>query len=350
MVSLLVLWAHQIRAANYAEAVHLADHCGGVAERGGDRGAIATANYLRGISFHHTGRLLQAESCLELSLHRDDEASRQALIKRFGYDRRVDALAILSNVVWLRGSPGHARRLSRMSIAEARQLDLAVPLCVALAAASFDTYLDGPDDDEVGALANELVDHAGKYGVESYHGFGLRMQALGRVRRMDTEKGAELLHSGLEKLSAARYGVFNAILPAEFARCLAVAGRTRQAIAVFERARIDLADENQLHAPELLRIRGELALRSGEGLAVCRQYFLRAIELSDRQGSLSWTLRAAISLAMAEKSDVKAEAARETLRATYAKFRDGADTFDLRLATRVLHGSYRRDDVAGAVR
>jgi len=153
-----------------------------------------------------------------------------------------------------------------------------------------------------------------------------------------------------KKLSAARYGVFDGILPAEFARCLAVAGCTQQAIAVFERARIDLTNENQLHAPELLRIRGELALRSSEGLAVCRQYFLRAIELSDRQGSLSWTLRAAISLAMAEKSDAKAEAARETLRATYAKFRDGADTFDLRLAARVLDGSYRRDDVAGAVR
>jgi hypothetical protein len=70
MVSLLVLWAHQIRIPNFAEAVQLADHCGDVAERGGDRGAIATANYMRGISFHHTGRLLQAESCLELSLHR----------------------------------------------------------------------------------------------------------------------------------------------------------------------------------------------------------------------------------------------------------------------------------------
>jgi predicted ATPase/DNA-binding winged helix-turn-helix (wHTH) protein len=350
LVSLLVLWAHKIRLPRYAEAVELAEYCGEVAQRIGDRGAIAMANYMRGISYHHTGRLLQAENCLEMSLHRDDEASRQALIKRFGYDRKVDALMILSSVMWLRGSPDHARRLNQMSLAEARQLDHAVPLCVALAGVSFNAYLTDTDDDRTRALADELIDHAGKYGVESYHGFGLAMQALSRVRRGDTETAAEFFYAGLEKLSAARYGVFHPILQAEFARCLAVAGRARQADAAFERAKIDLDDENQPYAPELLRIRGELALSNNEGLAVCRGYFLRAIETSDRQGSLSWTLRAATSLAIAEESGPTRERARSLLRATHAKFRDGSDTFDLTLATQVLDGSYSRDDLSGTVR
>ena len=93
LVSLLVLWAHQIRFPNYPEATELADRCGNVAERSGDRGAIAMANYMRGVTYHHSGRILDAEGCLELSLHRDDEASRQSLIKRFGYDRKADAWA-----------------------------------------------------------------------------------------------------------------------------------------------------------------------------------------------------------------------------------------------------------------
>jgi predicted ATPase/DNA-binding winged helix-turn-helix (wHTH) protein len=349
LISLLVLWAHQIRLPRYAETVRLADHCGEVAEEIGDRGAIAMANYMRGISYHHTGRILQAEHCLELSLHRDDDASRQALIKRFGYDRKVDALTILSNVFWLRGSPDHARRLRQMSIAEARQLGLAVPLSVALAGASFDTYLLAPDADETEAHANELTEHAAKCGVESYYGFGQCVQALVRARRGEIDEGVELLDSGLEKLSTARYGVFNTILSAEFAMCLADVGRVKQATAVFERAKIDLDDEAQLHAPELLRVRGELALRSDEGLSVGRQYFLRAIHLSQRQGSLSWTLRAATSLAIAETSEVRAEAARETLRSVCAKFHDGADTSDLRLAMRVLKGSYSRGHLVSPV-
>jgi predicted ATPase/DNA-binding winged helix-turn-helix (wHTH) protein len=346
--SLLVLWAHQIRLPSYAEATELADRCGDVAEGSGDRGAIATANYMRGVTYHHIGRILQAEAHFELSLHRDDEASRQSLIKRFGYDRKVDALAVLANLAWLRGFPDQARRLNLMSIAEARQLDHAVPLCVALAWASFNTYLTSADDLETEALANELVDHAAKYAVESYHGFGLSMQALCKVRRGEGDAASATLYRGLEKLSAARYGVFNWILQAEFARCTAVAGRPLQGLAVFERAKIDL-DETKWYAPELLRIRGELALGNDEGLAVGRQYFLSALELSERQASLSWALRAATSLAIAEKSVGRKEAAWRTLQATHAKFREGLETPDLRLARQVLNGSYRRDSAINSI-
>ena len=58
-----------------------------------------------GIVYHHVGRIVEAQGLLELSLHRDDEASRQLLIKRFGYDRKVDNLAGLATLAWLRGSP-----------------------------------------------------------------------------------------------------------------------------------------------------------------------------------------------------------------------------------------------------
>jgi hypothetical protein len=346
--SLLVLWAHQIRLPSYAEATELADRCGDVADGSGNRGAIATANYMRGVTYHHIGRILQAEAHFELSLHRDDEASRQSLIKRFGYDRKVDALAVLANLAWLRGCPDQARRLNLMSIAEARQLDHAVPLCVALAWASFNTYLTSPDDLETEALANELVDHAAKYAVESYHGFGLSMQALCRVRRGEGDAASATLYRGLEKLSAARYGVFNWILQAEFARCTAVAGRPRRGLAVFERAKINL-DDTQWYAPELRRIRGELALGNDEGLAVGRQYFLSALELSASQASLSWELRAATSLAIAEKSVGRREAAWRALQATHAKFREGLETLDLRLAKQVLTVSNLHDGATNSM-
>jgi len=225
-----------------------------------------------------------------------------------------------------------------------------VPLCVALAWTGFNAYLTNPEGDETNALADELVEHAGKHGVDSYYGFGLAMQALGRIRQGETEAASDLLYSGLEKLSAARYGVFHPILQAEFARCLAVLGQTRQAVAVFERAKIELDDENQLFVPELLRIRGELASSSNEGLAVSKEYFLRALEMSDRRGSLSWTLRTATSLAIAETSDAGRDEARSILRATLVKFRDGSDTFDLRLAARVLDGSYRSDHTVRTAR
>jgi hypothetical protein len=158
-----------------------------------------------------------------------------------------------------------------------------------------------------------------------------------------------MLYSGLEKLSASRYGVFNWIFQAEFARSTADTGRAQQGLEIFDRAKIDLA-QNHWYAPELRRIRGQLALSNNEGVAVCRQYFLSALELSAEQASLSWALRAATSLAIAEKPMTRRAAAHNTLQATYAKFREGLDTFDLKLATRVLNGSYWRDGLTGATR
>jgi predicted ATPase/DNA-binding winged helix-turn-helix (wHTH) protein len=335
---LLVLWAHEVRIPNYGEATRLADQCGDLAERIGDRGAIATANYMRGVTYHHTGRLPEAEVCLELSLERDDEASRQALLKRFGYDRRADALSVLANLKWLRGSPDHAQPLNQMAIAEARQFEHAVPLCVALTWASFNMYLTSPDDAGTVSLVDELVGVAGKHGMKSYHGFGLCMQGLCRMRQGETEAGWELLHAGLEELSASRYGVFNSFFQAEWARCVAAAGRAREGLEIFDNAQIRL-DEDTWCAPEIHRIRGELALSNGQGLAAARACFVHALEMSARQESLSWALRAATSLALAEQSVSDREAAHGTLRAIHAQFREGLDTTDLGLAVKILGGA-----------
>jgi predicted ATPase/DNA-binding winged helix-turn-helix (wHTH) protein len=347
--ALLVLWAHELRVPNYAEAIKLADRCGEVSEGTGRMGAVATANYMRGITYYHAGRITEAQGLLELSLHRDDEASRQLLIKRFGYDRKVDNLAGLATLAWLRGSPDQARRFNQMAVAEARQSNRTVNLCGALTFAGFIAYLTNPDDGEAEALVDELAGHAGKYALHNYQGLCLGMQALYKIRRGgETSAASAMLYSGLEKLSAARYGIFNWILQAEFAKCMALANRPREGLAAFEGAKIDL-DESRWYGPELHRIRGELALSNNEGVAVARQYFLRALELSDRQASLSWALRAATSLAIAEKSVGRKEAAWRVLQATHAKFREGLETVDLRLARQVLNGSHRPDSAINSL-
>jgi predicted ATPase len=347
--ALLVLWAHELRVPNYAEASKLADRCGEVSEATGRIGAVATANYMRGITYYHVGRIAEAQGLLELSLHRDDETSRQSLIKRFGYDRKVDNLAGLATLAWLRGSPDQARRFNQMAVAEARQSNRTVNLCGALTFASLVAYLTNPDGGEAEALVDELAVHAGKYALYNYQGFGLSMQAIYKIRRGgDISAASAMFYSGLEKLSATGYGIFSWILQAEFAKCMALVIRPRAGLDAFERAKIDL-DESRWYGPELHRIRGELALTNGEGVAVSRQYFLRAIELSNRQASLSWTLRAATSLAIAEKSAGRKEAAWRTLQATHAKFREGLETVDLRLAKQVLNGSYWRDSAINLV-
>jgi hypothetical protein len=51
-----------------------------------------------------------------------------------------------------------------------------------------------------------------------------------------------------------------------------------------------------------------------------------------------------------KKSDARRQQARSMLRSTHAKFRNGSDTFDLRLAARVRDGSYWCDGATGTLR
>lgn len=101
--------------------------------------------------------------------------------------------------------------------------------------------------------------------------------------------------------------------------------------------------------PGIAPHQGRTGAEQREGLAVSRRYFLDAIELSDRQASLSWAIRAATSLAIAEKSAGRKEAAWRILQATHAKFREGLETPDLRLAKQVLNGSYWRDSAINPI-
>jgi len=334
---LLVLWAHQIRAPDYDQAMRLANSHGELAERCGGTGAVVTANYMRGVTCHHIGRLADAERYLELAVEQDDDASRQALIKRFGYDRKLDAMSVLANVKWLRGYPDFARRLNHMAISEARQLDHAIPLCVALTWACFNRYLTSQTDEKTLSLVDELVQVAETHGVLSYHGFGLAMQGLCKVLQGDIAGGQGLVHTGIEMLSASRYGVFNAFFKAEFARCLAAAGRAPEGLETFRRAGIRL-DGSEWYVPELLRISGELAMKTGHEV-VAKEHFAHALERAAHQQSLSWTLRAATSLVLAERLAADRAATDGALRRVHAQFREGRDTRDLRMAAEAIYGS-----------
>ena len=150
------------------------------------------------------------------------------------------------------------------------------------------------------------------------------MQALCSIRRGEDDAASARLYRGLEKLSAARYGVFNWFLQAEFARCMAITGRSREGLAVFERAKTDL-DEYRWYAPNCVVSGVNWRWPMTKGLKL-EGVFFRCAGLSDRQASLSWALRAATSLAIAENSVGRKEAAWRTLQATYAKFRKGLET------------------------
>ena len=343
LIALLVLWAMQIRRPVYADAEALASQCRIAAEQAGAAGPVAMAQWMLGVTRHHLGRHAEARQHLRRVIDNDDEAARQIQIKRFGYDRRIDALAVLGNLLWLQGQADQAAASLARAVAEARGFAPAVPLCVALAWKGFTLTFAGDDPAAAEDCVDELVDLAGRHKVESYHGLGLCLAGVLQSRRGVVEPALAQLAAGLDMLARSRYEVFHPILMSEQLRILALAGRGKAACqAVLASSHMRL-DAEHWCIPEMLRIRGEIALLpQGDGPAAAEELFTGAVDQARRQKALSWELRAAISLAQLWVGQGRDGAAQTLLAAVHDRFTEGFDGADFCRAGQLLAELARR--------
>jgi predicted ATPase len=83
--------------------------------------------------------------------------------------------------------------------------------------------------------------------------------------------------------------------------------------------------------PEVLRVAGELALRSGEPGAQAKAtgYFQRSLQMAAEQQARGWELRTTISLARLWQNEGRPAQARTALAAVSARFSEGFATTDL---------------------
>ncbi|MDB5977686.1 MAG: putative ATPase [Nevskia sp.] len=307
LIAYLTLWAQQVRAGDLDQARRLARRCAAVAEKSGQAGGRPMARWMLGLCEQQQGNYKEARRLLEEALATDDEEDRQLQIRHFGYDRRIDGLGVLSHVLLMQGSAAEALEMSGMAIAEARQLDFPIPFCIAQSWHSFNLYLVGAEWSEIERHAGTLIQHAQRCGIEAYHGFGMCIRALSGSSDTTPEATAEAIVAGTRLLSRGQCSVFNPLFQAEGAMALAAAGLHAQADALF--AMMVAEDRNPEHwcRPEILRIKGELALGRGRA-EEAERWFGSAIELATQHGSSLWQLRAAISLAkLWVKQDRKAQ-------------------------------------------
>jgi hypothetical protein len=90
------------------------------------------------------------------------------------------------------------------------------------------------------------------------------------------------------------------------------------------------------YEPELWTLRGRLLAAQGAAPEVVESAFEQALEVARSHGALSFELRAAAARADWLASRGRGGDARATLAACHARFREGADTADLRQASELL--------------
>ena len=331
----LALWAQQIRALNAGEAFVLARRCDAVASKFGKAGPKAMALWMLGLCEHHTGRCESAKRHLEDALLSEDDADRMMQLRHFGYDRRVDALGVLSNTFWMLGCTADALETSAMAVAEARQLDYPIPLCIALAWHCFNLYVIGAEWSEVERHAVTLIEHSRHHGIEAYQGFGICLQALSGKPEIDAEETASIVASGIKMLVRGQYTAFNPIFQADAALMLAEAGLRIHAETLF--ATMLREDRNTDHwcSPEIVRIKGQLALSRGNNREA-ENCFKMSIDSAARHGSLAWQLRSANSLAALWINEGRQDLVCDLLSPLVALFKKGIVSRDLQRARALL--------------
>ena len=116
--------------------------------------------------------------------------------------------------------------------------------------------------------------------------------------------------------------------------CLGL-GELSQAQAALDSAAAVIESSNErFHQPEMLRLRGVLAMRNGED-AEAREHLERSITLSRALGTRSWELRSTMTLAELLARTGHSAEGRERLAEVYGRFDEGFGTPDL-VAARVL--------------
>jgi hypothetical protein len=136
------------------------------------------------------------------------------------------------------------------------------------------------------------------------------------------------------------YGVANEVAGSDRADLAASLRGTRgvdEALAGSE------SNEERWCIAELLRVKGQLVLLEDapDGAAMAEDHFRQALDWAQRQGALSWELRAATSLARMWRTQDRNKEVRELLVSVHDQFTEGFETADLKAAKALVAGSAR---------
>ena len=188
-------------------------------------------------------------------------------------DHRVSMRIVLARVLWLEGLAEQARSMAALALEYARE-DSPYSVCQVLALASCPIAAWRGDWDDAAALAAALDEHAARYRLSRWRLFARHYANQPAEGSDDREVGG----SAPEGLIAHTLLTFGRgiSLPAEAA-----------------------LESNSWCAPELLRLQADqaVAVSGSSGFDRAEAALFRSLELAERQNTLAWRLRTAISLA-----------------------------------------------------
>jgi predicted ATPase len=254
---------------------------------------------------------------------------------RFQINGHVSARAFLARVLWLQGFADQAVGTAETSIQEAQATGHALSLCYALALAACPIALWVGNLTTAAHYTGMLVETSRKHDLQLWSAYGSRFQKAVVLLGSDNVAVPKQLDAGLADVAESSLSFRSFTGLSQLAEILVHAGRTAESLAVLKGME---QFEAGFYAPELLRLKGELSLGQGAPAAAeaAKELFRRALDEAQRQGALSWEVRASTSLARLLRDQGRPADAIACLQPIYNRFTEGFGTADLIAAKQLL--------------
>ncbi|MDG3444113.1 ATP-binding protein [Nitrospirillum amazonense] len=306
---------------------------------GGDPSALALAERMVGGALYILGDPAEARHHTEMALSLAESGPATGRRIRFQMDQQIVARGALAGMLWLQGNIDQGMEQLRRCLEQAMALDHAYTTCVVLGQSACPLAMmtgDWAAAQRHNDLLTLLAERHGSLTWQPWaRGFGLIL----RQRAGGTAEGLEELRrqmANIGDLSHARYG----ILVRETALALARAGDLEGGLAMVGAALARAeANEEGWAQPELMRLNGELLFQRGDK-AAAEMLYRQALAVAERQGALSWHLRAAISLARSQARQGRVTDAPDLLVRAVGRVNGGRPTAEVDVA-RVLLGHFQ---------
>src|ERR1700722_19219660 len=234
------------------------------------------------------------------------------------------------------GFPDQALRIVETGVAQAQALGHSLSLCYILGSAACALTLAVGDLSAAERNVTMLIDHSDRHGLALWQIMARRFKGNLGIKTGNHAAGSKLLFNAIDALHESGFVLYHTEALAEYAEALATVGHIAQALVIINRALAQSRrNEERWCLPELLRIKGDLTLSSGD-VATAEELFLESLDWARRQQALSWELRTSTSLAGLRRDQGRVGQAHDELAVTYARFREGFATADLKAACKLL--------------
>jgi adenylate cyclase len=299
--------------------------------------AFATSVFLQG----------DLEACrthTEAGLALYDIREHGTLAIRAGTDPGVAHGVYNAWALWILGYPQQSLRRIQEALDLAKQVAHSATIAFALCYAAVIRNLRGEH-----AEAKALSDEAIELSTEKKFALWLAWASMDRgwalAGLLARDEGIPLMREGIKgwTKTGARAGL--TFFPVTLAEICLHAGRLQEAALLLDEATPIIKDNDEhFYEPEMLRLKGELALRQSQDGAedAAMEYFCRGLEFARAQGSKAWELRLVMSQSRLFAKQGNRTRALNDLCGVYGWFTEGHNTADLRAAS-VLIESLKGD-------